>query len=191
MASATDISTEASQGGLGNTTSAGCAGVRMQSITPTGTVSGVTGKRRVIKVVEGIVHTSVNAGDQCVDEIFSVDLPTSEERHMIWGIQLSKYGRVPDKFDVQRLVSASEGFTGSEIEVAVIEGLTRAFSENGREPNTDDMLQAVEASTPLSKTAGERISAIRAWGKTRARPATSAVAQAPVRAAGRRVTPDE
>lgn len=125
------------------------------------------------------------------DEIFSVDLPTSEERHMIWGIQLSKYGRVPDKFDVPRLVSASEGFTGSEIEVAVIEGLTRAFSENGREPNTDDMLQAVEASTPLSKTAGERISAIRAWGKTRARPATSAVAQAPVRAAGRRVTPDE
>lgn len=125
------------------------------------------------------------------DEIFSVDLPTAEERLIIWGIQLSKYGRKPTKFDLTRLVAASEGFTGSEIEVAVVEGLTRAFGDNGREPTTQDMLEAVGASTPLSKTAGERISAIRAWGKNRARPSTSLQTVEPPRLPSRRVAVDE
>ena len=58
-----------------------------------------------------------------LDEMFWVDLPNREERQAIWGIQISRYGRKPDHYDIAALAQSSEGMTGSEIEQAVIDSL--------------------------------------------------------------------
>jgi SpoVK/Ycf46/Vps4 family AAA+-type ATPase len=57
------------------------------------------------------------------DELFSVDLPNHKERQAIWRIQISKFGRTPDKFDVGQLPRATEGLTGSEIDQLFIDVL--------------------------------------------------------------------
>ncbi len=49
------------------------------------------------------------------DQLFFIDLPTREEREVIWPLQIAKYGREPETFDLPQLARATEGFTGSEI----------------------------------------------------------------------------
>ena len=57
------------------------------------------------------------------DEIFFVDLPNAAEREAIWRIHLGLRKQDPKKFDLPQIVTASEGFSGSEIEQAVVAGL--------------------------------------------------------------------
>src|SRR5438552_4849027 len=57
------------------------------------------------------------------DELFFVDLPNHAEREAIWRIQMRKFGRTPDKFDVATLAKAADGLTGSEIEQLFIDAL--------------------------------------------------------------------
>jgi len=58
-----------------------------------------------------------------LDEIFFVDLPTKEERAEIFAIHLRKHDRDPAAFDLGKLAAAAEGFSGAEIEEAVISAL--------------------------------------------------------------------
>ena len=76
------------------------------------------------------------------DEIFFVDLPGPEEREAIFSIHLRKRQRDKSKFDMARLVADSEGFTGAEIEQAVISGLYAAFAEKS-ECTTEHILAAM------------------------------------------------
>jgi len=46
------------------------------------------------------------------DELFFVDLPNQNEREAIWKIQIGKYRREPDKFDISALAKATDGFIG-------------------------------------------------------------------------------
>src|SRR5712671_6906046 len=62
------------------------------------------------------------------DELFFVDLPNQQEREAIWRIQIAKFGRQPEKFDVIQLARATDGLTGSEIEQLFIDSLHEAFS---------------------------------------------------------------
>jgi hypothetical protein len=117
------------------------------------------------------------------NELFFTDLPSAEEREMIWGIQIERHGRKAGAFDVQGLALASEGHTGAEIEQAVVDALYRAFAES-REPKTGDMLAAVSDTVPLSKLMGEQIQGLRKWAVGRCRMAATAVAEA---AGGRRI----
>src|SRR5437899_11107311 len=57
------------------------------------------------------------------DDIFFVDLPSIPERKDIFEIHLRKRGRDPDKFELDKLAEKSEGFTGAEIEQAVVSAL--------------------------------------------------------------------
>lgn len=109
------------------------------------------------------------------DETWFVDLPTPEEREQIWKIQIAKFGRKPDAFDINRLASMTEGFTGSEIESLFSEALFAAFDDN-KEP--DDLLLAmlVGQVIPLSKMMAAEVDALRRWADGRARRATSPVA---------------
>jgi len=111
------------------------------------------------------------------DDIMFVDLPNQAEREAIWGIQITKYGRKPDRYDVVALARASEGHTGAEIEQAVIDALYRAFAD-GREPGMVDLSLALEESVPLSKLMSEQIGALRKWAVGRCRFATSTVSEA-------------
>ncbi len=106
------------------------------------------------------------------DEIFFVDLPTMEERKVIFSIHISKRKRDPAKFDLNAVARESEGFSGAEIEQVVISALFDAFVKNV-ELTTDDLIANIKATVPLSQTMREDIASLRSWAATRARPASS------------------
>lgn len=72
-----------------------------------------------------------------------------------------------------RRSEASEGYSGAEIEQAVIAGLFDAFAER-RPLRRDDLLRAVHNMVPLSVTQAEQIQEIRNWANVRAVAATAA-----------------
>jgi SpoVK/Ycf46/Vps4 family AAA+-type ATPase len=104
------------------------------------------------------------------DEIFFVDLPSALARAQIIRIHLTKRGRDPDAFDMSRLVAASEGFSGAEIEQAIVSALHDVFAEK-KELDTEAVVRAMEGSPPLSVTMAERIHALREWAEGRCVPA--------------------
>ncbi|MGH2706331.1 MAG: AAA family ATPase [Actinomycetota bacterium] len=101
------------------------------------------------------------------DEIFFVDLPKEAEREAIVRLHLLKRNRDPAAFDVMSLAGASEGFSGAEIEAAVVGALYRAYGE-GREITTEDVLQELEATVPLAASRAEDVARLRAWAEGRA-----------------------
>ncbi len=107
------------------------------------------------------------------DEIFFIDLPSKEEREEIFIIHLRKRKRDPANYDLKKLAEATPGFSGAEIEQAVIEALYDAF-DKGRDITTEDIVKAARASVPLSMTMREKIAYLRDWASTRARDASSA-----------------
>lgn len=104
------------------------------------------------------------------DEIFFVDLPTPEARRAIFEIHLRRRNRDPQTFDLDALTAAADGFSGAEIEQAVIAALYDAFAVH-RELTTADIVDAVLRSPPLSVTMAERIANLRAWAADRCVPA--------------------
>ena len=109
-----------------------------------------------------------------LDEIFFVDLPSEAERVEIFRIHLEKKGRVPDGFDLALLAKRSDGFSGAEIEQAIVSGLFDAFS-HGIELDTPTLLNSLAETVPLSKTMSEQLSRLRSWAQGRARPASGAI----------------
>jgi SpoVK/Ycf46/Vps4 family AAA+-type ATPase len=105
------------------------------------------------------------------DEIFFIDLPAASERREIFRIHIQRRQRDPARFDLDELSTATEGFSGSEIEQGVIAGLYLAFAEGG-ELTQAHILRAVRETFPLSATMGEDISRLREWAKNRTRPAS-------------------
>ena len=105
------------------------------------------------------------------DEIFFVDLPGVEAREQIFRIHLKKRGREPDQFDLPKLVAASDGYSGAEIEQAIISALHAAFSGEGEDISTLTVLDAIVGSPPLSVTMAERVQALRDWAEGRCVPA--------------------
>jgi len=104
------------------------------------------------------------------DEIFFVDLPNQKVRREIFTIHLQKRNRDPGKFDLGALAKASSGYSGSEIEQAVISALHEAYSEK-EGLSTDRILSAIRNSPPISVTLAERIQSLRIWAKDRCVPA--------------------
>lgn len=100
------------------------------------------------------------------DEIFFVDLPGPEARRQIIEIHLKKRKRDPGRFDLDRLVAASEGFSGAEIEQAIITALHDVFAAK-RELDTDAVVRAMKTSPPLSVTMAEKIADLREWAEGR------------------------
>jgi hypothetical protein len=94
------------------------------------------------------------------DEIFFVDLPDDAERETIWNIHLGLRKQNSKKFDLSKIVSASDGFSGSEIEQAVVAALYRAL--HLKTPLTTDLLvEELTQTVPLSVTRREDIDALR------------------------------
>ncbi|MFG3710245.1 AAA family ATPase [Micromonospora sp. NPDC047730] len=115
------------------------------------------------------------------DEIFFVDLPTRAERASIWRVHLARRLRNPavagglalDDALLGELAGLSEGYSGAEIEQAVVGGLFDAFAER-RPLRRDDLVRALVSMVPLSVTQAERIDSVRSWADTRAVAATAA-----------------
>ena len=104
------------------------------------------------------------------DEIFFIDLPTDAERQEILEVHLSKRrAHRLREFDLAMLAGAGEGYSGAEIEQAVIDAMYVGF-EARREFTTDDIATSLGDSVPLSRTKAPEIEALRRWaadGKAR------------------------
>ncbi len=105
------------------------------------------------------------------DEIFFLDLPNSEERLSILDLHLRKR-RPSYSFPLSTIIDRTDGFSGAELEQAVIEGMHISFSEK-RELMEKDLIKAVSELVPLSRTAKEQIDFLKEWSsKGRARSAS-------------------
>jgi AAA+ superfamily predicted ATPase len=100
------------------------------------------------------------------DEIFFVDLPTADERKSIFRIHLGMRKQDAAQFDLDALAAASEGFSGAEIEQAVISALYRAL--HAKQALTGEgVLEALRATVPLSVSRREDIERLRAFADGR------------------------
>jgi SpoVK/Ycf46/Vps4 family AAA+-type ATPase len=100
------------------------------------------------------------------DEIFFVDLPDAETRELIFRIHLEKRAQDPKEFNLKSLAEKSHGFSGSEIEQAVVSSLYRAYA--GKEKLSDtEIIRELEMTKPLSVVMAEQIAALREWAGDR------------------------
>jgi ATP-dependent 26S proteasome regulatory subunit len=106
------------------------------------------------------------------DEIFFVDLPVVPERKDIFRVHIAKRKMDPAKFDLDALAVASEGFSGAEIEEAIISSMFDSFYDK-QELSGERLLTSLRQTVPLSKTMRENIDELRQWSVGRARPAAS------------------
>jgi SpoVK/Ycf46/Vps4 family AAA+-type ATPase len=122
------------------------------------------------------------------DEIFFIDLPAAAERREIFQIHVARRGRRPEGYDLQRLAQLAEGYSGAEIEQAVVSALYDAFAEHGELAQVH-LEKAVRESIPLAATMREEIARLREWARTRTRPASSQTAEEVPRALAARFGP--
>jgi len=105
------------------------------------------------------------------DEIFFVDLPGQKAREEIFTIHLQKRQRDPSKFDRAELARRSPGFSGSEIEQAIISAMYDAF-DGGEDLRDGYIYNSLAQTVPLSRTMEEEIKRLREWADSRARMAS-------------------
>jgi hypothetical protein len=100
------------------------------------------------------------------DEIFFVDLPNEQEREAIFRIQLNLRKQHPGAFDLSQVVAACDGFSGAEIEQAVVASLYRALSK--KQPlDTALLLEEIRQTVPLSVSRREDIARLRETARDR------------------------
>jgi SpoVK/Ycf46/Vps4 family AAA+-type ATPase len=103
------------------------------------------------------------------DEIFFVDLPSEENRRDIWKIHLAKRNLDPEALDLDRLVKETQGFSGSEIEQAIVSAMYTAHAQ-GAQVSETELLNEIKQTKPLSVIMAERIEEVRDWAAKRTVP---------------------
>jgi SpoVK/Ycf46/Vps4 family AAA+-type ATPase len=103
------------------------------------------------------------------DEIFFVDLPSPANRSEILRIHLIKRGLDPQQFDLAALAEATSGFSGSEIEQAIVSSMYTAHAQS-RVPSMEDLLAEIRQTRPLSVVMSEKVAEVRDWAKDRTVP---------------------
>ena len=104
------------------------------------------------------------------DEIFFVDLPQAGAREEILRIHLRRNKQDPAAFDLARLAAAADGFSGAEIEQAIVAALYEAHAEK-KPLGTEAVALEVKRTRPLSVVMAEKVAELRAWARERAVPA--------------------
>lgn len=105
-----------------------------------------------------------------LDEIFFVDLPDVAIREEIFSIHLRKRNCPVEQFNLPELAVASEGFSGSEIEQAIVSAL---YAANAAEKTMDMpiLIEELARTSPLSVVMAEQIARLRLWAAERTVPA--------------------
>jgi SpoVK/Ycf46/Vps4 family AAA+-type ATPase len=104
------------------------------------------------------------------DEIFFVDLPDVETRAEILRIHLARRKLDPKSFDLGKLTVATEGFSGAEIEQAIVSALYEAHA-GSQALNVEHVLAETGRTRPLSVVMAEKINGLRQWAAERTVPA--------------------
>jgi len=101
-----------------------------------------------------------------LDEIFFVDLPKPDVRRQIFTIHLEKRDVSPADIDLDRLAAETEGFSGSEIEQAVVSAIYSSYG--GDTPvTTATLLDEISTTRPLSVVMDTQIRQLRQWAESR------------------------
>lgn len=105
-----------------------------------------------------------------LDEIFFVDLPDAPTRTEIFAIHLRKRELKPIDFDILSLAKLTGGFSGAEIEQAIVAARYLARAD-GSTLATDHIRAEIERTRPLSRVMAEKVARLRAWAAERTVPA--------------------
>ena len=101
-----------------------------------------------------------------LDEIFFIDLPDQMMREEIFAIHLRKREAEPNEFDIAQLATTAEGFTGVEIEQAIVSA--RYLSDaQAQALCTSSVLTAIQRTYPMSVLRAEYIQQLRDWAADR------------------------
>jgi len=100
------------------------------------------------------------------DEIFFVDLPNLGIREIIAEIHLKNRGQQVDLFDMAQIATATEGFSGAEIEQAIVSALYAAHAQK-KSLATAHVLAEIVRTKPLSVVMAEKIEILRRWADGR------------------------
>ncbi|MBB3167288.1 AAA family ATPase [Simiduia aestuariiviva] len=101
-----------------------------------------------------------------VDEIFFVDLPKSDVREAIFSIHLKRRGLERLTIQLPILAAAAEGFSGAEIEQAIVSAIYSARAQ-GEECGVQQILQELANTNPLSVVMAEQVAQLRLWAQER------------------------
>ncbi|HZH42570.1 MAG TPA: AAA family ATPase [Lysobacter sp.] len=104
------------------------------------------------------------------DEVFFVDLPDAAAREQLFALHLRKRGIDAAGFNLAALAAASDGFSGAEIEQAIVSALYAAHA--AQSPLTELLLRGeLKHTRPLSVLMAEQVQALRDWARGRTVPA--------------------
>ena len=104
------------------------------------------------------------------DEIFFVDLPNAAAREAAFRIHLTRRELDPEGFDLAALATQAEGFSGAEIEQAIVAALYAAYGAD-RPLDQARLIAALRETRPLSVLMAERVQSLRDWARERCVPA--------------------
>jgi SpoVK/Ycf46/Vps4 family AAA+-type ATPase len=104
------------------------------------------------------------------DEIFFVDLPNLDTRAEILRIHAAKRGIALDAATLSTLAHACEGFSGAEIEQAIVASLYSAHAQHAN-PGAALLAAEIAATRPLAVIMAESVAELREWAKDRTVPA--------------------
>jgi len=104
------------------------------------------------------------------DEIFFVDLPNLSTRAEILRIHAARRGIALDGASLSTLARECEGFSGAEIEQAIVAALYSAHAKHVA-PDARLLSSEIAATRPLAVIMAENVAALRDWAKDRTVPA--------------------
>lgn len=105
-----------------------------------------------------------------LDEIFFVDLPSEKVRELIFKIHFDKRDIPTNDLDLKQLAQASDGFSGSEIEQVIVSVIYANYSSDNI-IETEEVLNEIKQTRPLSIVMAEKITHLRLWASERTVPA--------------------
>ncbi len=97
-----------------------------------------------------------------LDEIFFVDLPSHKVRQEIFTIHLNKRNQATNHIDVDHLASIAAGYSGAEIEQAIVSAMYSMSSEHDQ-LTTEQLQLSLQSTNPLSVVMQEKIDGLRNW----------------------------
>ena len=100
------------------------------------------------------------------DELFFVDLPTLSVRQQIFCIHLATRQKDNRKIDIARVAKAADGFSGAEIEQAIVSALYAAHAQRS-DLSTELLLAELQRTRPLSVVMAEKVDLLRQWAVAR------------------------
>ena len=104
------------------------------------------------------------------DEIFFVDLPNLSTRAEILRIHAARRGIALDGASLGALARQCEGFSGAEIEQAIVAALYSAHAKHVA-PDAQLLATEIAATRPLAVVMAESVASLREWAKDRTVPA--------------------